>query len=221
MGEADGHHAQPGVQRDRRLHGTQRRRRVERQLHWVGEGRGGTFTDPGQVVDASYPNDQALINALLADKADFNWIIHTWSHEFLGCIVWQPQALTSVTANATGGSFTAGSYSYEITAATAYGESEPSLPKSATVAANGSVTVTWPDATNGVGTDGTKGPTLAQEEANHTGGTAFWGYNVYRENPDRPPTDWSARWPRTRPAPPPLTASPTQVPPSRSDTGLE
>jgi hypothetical protein len=144
---------------------------------------GGTFTDPGQVVDASYPNDQALINALLADKADFNWIIHTWSHEFLGCIVWQPQALTSVTANATGGSFTAGSYSYEITAATAYGESEPSLPKSATVAANGSVTVTWPDATNGVGTDGTKGPTLAQEEANHTGGTAFWGYNVYRENP--------------------------------------
>jgi len=44
--------------RDRRLHGTQRRRRVERQLHWVGEGRWGTFTDPGQVVDASYPNDK-------------------------------------------------------------------------------------------------------------------------------------------------------------------
>ena len=34
--------------------------------------------------------------------------------------------LTSVTANGSGGSFTAGTYSYEITAATAYGESEPS-----------------------------------------------------------------------------------------------
>ncbi len=144
---------------------------------------GGTFTDPGQTVDASYPNDQGLINALLADKADFNWVTHTWSHEFLGCIAWQPQVLTSVTANASGGSFTAGGYSYEITAATAYGESEPSLPQTATVAANGSVTLHWPDATNGVGTDGTAGPTLAQEEANHTGGSGFWGYYVYREDP--------------------------------------
>jgi hypothetical protein len=144
---------------------------------------GGTYTDPGQTVDATYPNDQGLVNALLADKADFNWVNHTWSHQFLGCIVWQPQALTSVTANATGGTLAAGSYSYEITAATAYGESEPSVAQSATVAANGSVTLDWPDATNGTGTGGTAGPTLAQEEANHTGGTGFWGYNIYRENP--------------------------------------
>src|SRR5664280_177383 len=38
---------------------------------------GGTYADPGQNVDASYPNDQGLVNALLADKADFNWINHT------------------------------------------------------------------------------------------------------------------------------------------------
>ena len=144
---------------------------------------GGTYADPGQTIDQSYPDDQGLINALLADKADFNWINHTWSHQFLGCIVWQPQAVNSVTANASGGSFTAGSYSYEVTAATAYGESEPSLPKTVTVGANGSVTISWPDATNGIGTTGTAGPTLSQEEANHTGGTGFWGYNIYRENP--------------------------------------
>ena len=144
---------------------------------------GGTVTDPGQSVDATAPNDQGLINALLADKSDFNWINHTCSHQFLGCIVWQTQPLTSVTPNATGGSLAAGTYSYEITAATAYGESEPSTTASAVVAASGSVTLAWPDATNGTGTDGTVGPTLAQEEANHTGGTGFWGYNIYRENP--------------------------------------
>src|SRR5664279_5526876 len=145
---------------------------------------GTTYTDPGQVVDTTAPNDQGLVNALLADKADFNWINHTWSHEFLGCVVWQPQALTSATANATAGTLGAGTYSYEITAATAYGESEPSLPQGATTSGTtGSVTLSWPDATNGTGTDGTKGPTLAQEEANHTGGSGFWGYNVYRENP--------------------------------------
>src|SRR5664279_5347486 len=145
---------------------------------------GTTYTDPGQVVDTTAPNDQGLVNALLADKADFNWINHTWSHEFLGCVVWQPQALTSATANATAGTLGAGTYSYEITAATAYGESEPSLPQGATTSGTtGSVTLSWPDATNGVGTGGTAGPTLAAEEANHTGGSGFWGYNVYRENP--------------------------------------
>ena len=145
---------------------------------------GGTYSDPGQNVDASYPNDQGLVNALLADKADFNWINHTWSHQFLGCIVWQPQVLTSATANATAGTLGAGTYSYEITAATAYGESEPSTPQPATTSGTtGSVTLSWPDATNGVGTDGTAGPTLAAEEANHTGGSGFWGYNVYREDP--------------------------------------
>src|SRR5664280_1525031 len=119
----------------------------------------------------------------LTNKADFNWVNHTWSHQFLGCVVWQPQAVNSVAAHATGGSFTAGGYTYEVTAATAYGESEPSLPQPVTVVGGGSVTLSWPDATNGTGTDGTKGPTLAQEEANHTGGSGFWGYNVYRENP--------------------------------------
>src|SRR5664280_2717218 len=135
---------------------------------------GGTYSDPGQNVDANYPNDQGLVNALLADKADFNWINHTWSHQFLGCIVWQPQVLTSATANATAGTLGAGTYSYEITAATAYGESEPSTPQPATTSGTtGSVTLSWPDATNGVGTDGTAGPTLAAEEANHTGGSGF------------------------------------------------
>jgi hypothetical protein len=146
---------------------------------------GGTYTDPGQTVDSSYPNDQGLVNALLADKADFNWINHTWSHQFLGCIVWQGQPLTSATPNATGGTLAAGTYTYEITAATAYGESEPTATPLAatTTGTTSSVTLTWPNATNGTGTNGTAGPTLATEEANHTGGTGFWGYNVYRENP--------------------------------------
>src|SRR5664280_2155685 len=142
-----------------------------------------TVTDPGQVVDTTAPNDQGLVNALLAAQGSFNWVNHTWSHQFLGCVVWQPQAVNSVAANASGGTFTAGGYTYEVTAATAYGESEPSLPQPVTVAGGGSVTLSWPDATNGTGTDGTKGPTLAQEEANHTGGSGFWGYDVYRENP--------------------------------------
>ena len=44
--------------------------------------------------------------------------------------------------------------------------------------------MTWPEATNGTSTNGTlPGPTLAQEEASHTGGTGFWGYNIYREDP--------------------------------------
>jgi hypothetical protein len=142
-----------------------------------------TYTDPGQAIDSSYPNDAGFVNALIADQADFNWMTHTWSHLFLGCQVWSPQALTSATASGSGGTFTVGTYSYEVTAATAYGESEPSAPRAATVASNGSVTLTWPEASNGTGTSGTPGPSLAQEEASHTGGTGFWGYNVYRENP--------------------------------------
>jgi hypothetical protein len=141
---------------------------------------GTTYTDPGLVTDSGYPDDTGLVNALLADQADFNWIIHTWSHLFLGCQVWSPQALTSATAG-TGGSLAAGTYSYEITAATAYGESEPSTPApSVTVGAGGSVTLTWPDATNGTGTSGTPGPTLPQLESEFGGGTGFWGYNIYR-----------------------------------------
>jgi hypothetical protein len=141
-----------------------------------------TYTDPGFLVDTSEPNDQGLVNALLADKADFNWINHTWSHAFLGCINFAEQALTSATPG-TSGTLAAGAYQYEITAATAYGESEPSAVLTATTTGTtGSVALTWPDATNGTGTAGA-GPTLAQEEAIHTGGTGFWGYYVYRENP--------------------------------------
>jgi hypothetical protein len=141
-----------------------------------------TYTDPGFTSDdATAPNDAAFVNALLAAQASFNWTTHTWSHQFLGCNVAQPQALTSATPNATAGTLAAGSYSYEITAATAYGESEPSAVQTATVVTNGSVTLEWPDATNGTGAAG-PGPTLALEEANHTGGTGFWGYNVYRSD---------------------------------------
>jgi hypothetical protein len=142
-----------------------------------------TYTDPGVDVTTGDPDDQGLINALLADKADFNWVNHTWSHAFLGCTDFAEQALTSVTPSATGGTLAAGTYSYVITAATAYGESEPSAAQSATTTGTtGSVTLAWPDATNGSGTAG-EGPTLAQEEAIHTGGTGFWGYYIYRENP--------------------------------------
>ena len=140
---------------------------------------GTTYTMPGQVVDSTSPNDQGLINALLADQKDFNWTTHTWSHEFLGCVIWQQQPFTSATA-ATGGTLAAGTYDYEITAATAYGESEPSVAKAVTLSTTHSATLTWPDATNGTGTAGA-GPKLWQEEANHTGGTGFWGYNIYRK----------------------------------------
>ncbi|MGD0245247.1 MAG: putative Ig domain-containing protein [Streptosporangiaceae bacterium] len=144
---------------------------------------GATYTDPGVAIDTTTPDDSALVNALLTNQGSFNWMTHTWSHLFLGCTVWQPQVLTSATANAAGGTFAAGGYSYEVTAATAYGESEPSTPQSVTVGANGSASLTWPEATNGTGTSGNAGQTLAQEEASHTGGTGFWGYNVYREDP--------------------------------------
>ena len=163
-----------------------RRGRVERQLHRQRhrQRRHLHRSRPGR-RPAATPTTPAFVNALLADQADFNWITHTWSHLFLGCTVWQPQA-----AHLGDGQrlrrarFTAGSYSYEITAATAYGESEPSAAAARSPSApSGSVTLTWPEATNGTGTDGTPGPTLAQEEATHTGGTGFWGYNVYREDP--------------------------------------
>jgi len=143
-----------------------------------------TYTDPGFVVDPSAPDTSALTTALLANKANFNWIIHTWSHLFFGCLIWGPQGLTRVSANAGGGTFPAGDQSYKITAATAYGESEPSTAQTVTVGAGGSATLTWPEATNGTGDTGNPGPTLAQEQATHVGGTGFWGYNVYRMKPD-------------------------------------
>ena len=144
---------------------------------------GVTYTDPGQSIDPGNPNDAAFVNALLANQGDFNWITHTWSHLFLGCAVWQPQQLTSVTASP-GGNLAAGTYNYEVTAATAYGESEPSAPQAVTLGQAGSATLTWPEAGNGSSTDGgTAGPSLAQEQDSHSGGTGFWGYKIYRQDP--------------------------------------
>ncbi|HEX9336009.1 MAG TPA: hypothetical protein VF892_08985, partial [Pseudonocardiaceae bacterium] len=137
---------------------------------------GTTYTDPGSVVDTTAPDSTALVSALLANQASFNWITHTWSHLYLGCVVWQPLSTNTATVGA-GGSLAAGNYSYQVTAATAYGESEPSAAIAATVGANGSVSLSWPDATNG------GGPTLSALESRFTGGTGFWGYKVYRQNP--------------------------------------
>ena len=196
------------------MHGADRRRRVQRQLHRQRHRLSGTtYTDPGPGWTPPTPDDAAFVNALLANQASFNWITHTWSHQFLGCNVWAAQPLTSVTANGSGGTLAAGSYNYEVTAATAYGESEPSTAQPVTVAANGSVTLTWPEATNGTG-DGrhtpgrhwprSRPPTPAAPASGATTSTA--------RTRAPPPTAWSARWPRTRPA----TSSSTY---SFTDTG--
>jgi hypothetical protein len=137
---------------------------------------GTTYTDPGVVVDSTAPNTASLVNALLANQAGFNWVTHTWSHLYLGCMVWQSLAVNPATVGS-GGSLPAGAYNYEVTAATAYGESEPSAAVPATVAANGSVSLSWPDATNG------GGPSLSTLESRFSGGSGFWGYKVYRQNP--------------------------------------
>jgi hypothetical protein len=135
---------------------------------------GTTYTDPGQTVDSSYPDDAGFVNELIKDQSDFDWITHTWSHLFLGCNVWEPLPVSGAVVGTSGGTLTAGGYDYEVTAATAYGESEPSTPVAATVAADGTVTLNWADATNGGGL------TLWQEENEFSGGSGFWGYNVYR-----------------------------------------
>lgn len=142
-----------------------------------------TYTLPGFNVDSTAPDTSALTASLLANKSEFNWIIHTWSHAFLGCNVWGPQPLTTVTANAGGGTLPAGETSYLITAATAYGESEPSPVKTVTVAGGGSATLVWPEAPNGTGDTNNPGPTLSEERARYSGGTGFWGYKVYRKGP--------------------------------------
>lgn len=135
-----------------------------------------SYTDPGQTIDSGYPNDAAFVNALLADQGDFTWITHTWSHMFLGCEIWQPPAVHPATAGSSGG-MSPGTYGYEVTAATGYGESEPSTPLSVTVGANGSANLSWPDAANG------GGPNLAALASEFSGGSGFWGYDVYREDP--------------------------------------
>lgn len=135
-----------------------------------------TYTDPGVSVDPSNPNDAAFVNALIANQASFNWITHTWSHLYLGCNVWQPLAVNAPSASS-GGSMAAGAYNYEVTATTAYGESEPSAVQSVTVGANGEAVLSWPDATNG------GGPSLSTLESQFSGGSGFWGYSIYRQNP--------------------------------------
>ncbi len=90
-----------------------------------------------------------------------------------------PQPTSGITTDATAGTLAPGTYYYEVTAATAYGESEPSIPLSIVVGTTGEVTVSWPDATNGSGAAG-NGPTLATLESEFSGGTGFWGYNIYR-----------------------------------------
>ncbi|HEV2344102.1 MAG TPA: putative Ig domain-containing protein [Actinocrinis sp.] len=137
---------------------------------------GTTYADPGHVIGSGYPDDGALVNELLKDQADFAWITHTWSHLFLGCLVWQPLPVGPATAGA-GGTLAAGTYTYEVTATTAYGESEPSTPQTVAVGANGTATLSWADATNG------GGPGLTTLEGQFHGGTGFWGYSVYRKNP--------------------------------------
>ncbi|HEY4453200.1 MAG TPA: Ig domain-containing protein [Pseudonocardiaceae bacterium] len=137
---------------------------------------GVTYTDPGQNVDPSNPNDGAFVDALIANQGDFNWITHTWSHLYLGCNVWQPLATNTPSASS-GGSMAAGTYTYEVTATTAYGESEPSNPQNVTVGANGEAVLSWPDATNGGGYG------LSTLESKYSGGTGFWGYSIYREDP--------------------------------------
>jgi hypothetical protein len=137
---------------------------------------GTTYTMPGEDVDPSNPNDGAFVDALIANQGDFNWITHTWSHLYLGCNVWQPLATNTPSASS-GGSMAAGTYTYEVAATTAYGESEPSTPQNVTVGANGEAVLSWPDATNG------GGPSLSTLESEFSGGTGFWGYSIYREDP--------------------------------------
>ena len=57
------------------------------------------------------------------------------------------------------------------------------------------------------------------QEANHVGGSGFWGYNVYRENPSTTTYGFIGRWLRTRPARPRPTASPTPGPSHRQRPG--
>ncbi len=135
---------------------------------------GQSYADPGQATDSSAPNDSAMVNELLANQGSFNWITHTWSHNFLGCFAWQPMVINTPSASS-GGSLAPGSYYYEVTAATAYGESEPSAAANAVVVApQDAVDLTWADATNG------GGPSLSKLESEFGGGSGFWGYNVYR-----------------------------------------
>ncbi|HEX7444105.1 MAG TPA: hypothetical protein VF320_09470, partial [Acidimicrobiales bacterium] len=118
-------------------------------------------------IISSAPDDQAYVAAMLANKSQFDWVNHTWSHLFLGCTTYRQMPLTSVSPGGSG-TLSPGTDTYEISALTAYGESELSATQSATVGAGGSVTLTWPDAPDA------NGASLSQLEAQFTGGTGFW-----------------------------------------------
>ena len=85
MAAADRHPAQPGLQRRRRLHRADVSTScgLHRLVRTVT-----TYTLPGFNVDRDGTGCLRLTTALLANKAEFNWIMHTWSHAFLGCSVW-------------------------------------------------------------------------------------------------------------------------------------
>jgi hypothetical protein len=133
---------------------------------------GTRYSMPGQTIDSTATDTHAFVNQLLSNRASFNWINHTWAHPFLGCTAWQQQPVSAVAATPSGN--LNGSYSYLVTAVTAYGESETSAPQIVTTA--GGVQLDWPDAPNA------GGPSLRTLSTQFSGGTGFWGYHVYRSS---------------------------------------
>ena len=88
---------------------------------------GVTYTDPGQVVDSGYPDDAGLVNALLKPTRPTSTGSSIPGRTCSSAApTGSPSPSPRCTASSSGGTFSPGSYSYEITAATAYGESEPS-----------------------------------------------------------------------------------------------
>lgn len=74
-----------------------------------------------------------------------------------------PQVVAAPTVAATGGTFTAGTYYYAVTAKTSRGDTKPSAEVSATVAANGTVTLYWAPVTFATGYDVYRGTTPGGE----------------------------------------------------------
>ena len=88
----------------------------------------GTFTDPGAAPrPAAHPNDQGFVNALLANQGELQLDQpHLVATSTSDCPLWQSQPPTTAVAQLSPEAhFAAGTYGYEITAATSYGESEP------------------------------------------------------------------------------------------------
>jgi len=85
-----------------------------------------------------------LTSALLSNKSAFGWVNHTWSHPYLGCQTYNTIAAPGApTATASSpGTLAAGTYSYQVTALTPYGETTAS-PAAVTTTNGGAVTVSW------------------------------------------------------------------------------